>query len=215
MSNQLTKILILIITILMITNTMAKAQSNLKSTGIGFRGSFYNPSEQSTSVKVSHHLGYSVNNAINAGGCLYVFSRLSEATLLEFSIGNITSIEQEFSFISKQKVDLFNITPILFGIRYDFLQTQNRSFLQPYIAGGLGAYVLSDVKLVQEILCKNIEVINIIQGGLFIGTGLNVHLGSWIALNLDFKYHLINLNPNYEHSGLEFGIGFNFSWGSF
>lgn len=215
MSNLIKKVLILVIASLLITNTMAMAQTNLNSTGIGFRGSFYSPAKNSTSVRVSHHLGYSVNNSINAGGCIYVFSRLSDNTLVEFSIGNIASIEQEVSFFANQKVDLFNVTPILFGMRYDFLQNNNRSFLQPYIIGGLGAYVLSDVKLVQEFMRENVEVSTTVKPGLFIGSGINIHLSSWIALNLDFKYHFINLNPNYDHSGLEFGIGFNFSWGSF
>jgi outer membrane protein W len=140
---------------------------------------------------------------------------MSENTLLEFSIGNIASIEQEVSFIATQKIDLFNITPILFGLRYDFLQNQNQTFLQPYFSGGFGAYVLSDIKLVQKILREDVEVINKVKPGLYVGTGINLNISSWIALNADGKYHLINVNPNYEHSGFEFGIGFNFSWGSF
>jgi hypothetical protein len=196
-------------------NTVGKSQTSLKSTGIGFRGSFYNPSKQTSAVMVKRHIGYSVNNSINAGGCLYVFSRMSESTLLEFSIGNITSIEQEVSCIASQKVDLYNMTPILFGLRYDFLQSQNRSILQPYLSGGFGAYVFSDVKVIQRILYEEVEVSSNVKPGLYLGSGLNIHLSSWIALNFDGKYHLVNVNPEYDRSGFEFGIGFNFSWGSF
>lgn len=215
MLNILRKILIITIPVILFMSTVIFAQPGLKSTGIGFRAIFYNPSKQTSSVTVSRHIGYSVNNSVNAGGCLYVFSRIGESTLLEFSIGNIASIEQEVSFFASQKIDVFNMTPILFGLRYDFLQSQNRSILQPYLSGGFGTYVLSDVKVVQNILYEDVEVSTNIKPGLYFGSGLNIHLGSWISLNFDGKYHLVNINPDYERSGFEFGIGFNFSWGSF
>lgn len=215
MSYILRRYFMVIVPVLLLISTVIFAQPELKSTGIGFRSSFYNPSTQTSSVTISRHLRYSVNNSVNAGGCLYVFSRIGENTLLEFSIGNIASIEQEVSFFALQKIDVFNMTPILFGLRYDFLQSQNRSLLQPYLSGGFGAYVLSDVKVVQNILYEDVEVFTNIKPGLYLGSGLNIHLGSWIALNFDGKYHLVNVNPNYEHSGFEFGIGFNFSWGIF
>ena len=107
------------------------------------------------------------------------------------------------------------MTPILFGIRYDFLQASSRGFLQPYLSGGVGAYVCSDVKLTNKIMVNNVEVSTIVKPGLYVGSGLNIHLGSWIALNSDGKYQMVNVNPNYKHSGFEFGFGFNFSWGSF
>ncbi len=215
MSNVLRRFLLITVPALLLMNTVIFAQPGLKSTGIGFRGSFYNPSKNTSSVRISRHIGYSVKNTVNAGGCLYVFSRFSESTFLEFSIGNLASVEQEVSFIASQKVDVFNMTPILFGLRYDFLQSQNRSILQPYLSGGFGAYVFSDVKVVQEILHEEVEVSTNVKPGLYLGSGLNIGLGSWIALNFDGKYHLVNVNPNYEHSGFEFGIGFNFSWESF
>jgi len=203
------------VAVLLTMNTLISAQTDLKSTGIGIRGSFYNPSKQTSSVRVSRGPGYSVDNTVSAGGFLYVFSRISESTLLEFSIGNIASVEQEVSFIASQKVDVFNMTPILFGLRYDFLQSQNRSILQPYLSGGFGAYVFSDVKVVQDILHEDVEVSSNAKPGLYLGGGLNIRLGSWVSLNFDAKYHLVNVNPDYERSGFEFGIGFNFSWGSF
>ena len=215
MSSQLKRFLLLVLTILILLNSGIVAQSNLHSTGIGLRGSFYNPSKNTSSVKVSWSPGYTVNNTVSAGGCLYVFSRLSESVLFEFSIGNIASVEQEVSFIASQKVDIFNMTPILFGLRFDFLQSQNRGILQPYLSCGFGIYVFSDVKVAQGILYEDVEVVSNVKPGLYLGSGLNIRLGSWIALNFDGKYHFVNLNPDYKRSGFEFGIGFNFSWGSF
>ena len=215
MSNVLRNFLVLTVLILLIMSFGATAQSELKSTGIGFRGSFYNSEDNSTGVSLSRHLGYSVNTSVNAGGCLYVFSRLTENTLIEFSIGSIASVEQVSSFVASQKVDVFNMTPIIFGFHYDFLQNQNRSALQPYLSAGLGAYVLSDVKLVNEILQNDVIVSTEVKPGLYLGTGLNINLTNWLALNLDGKYHMVKFNPNYKHSGFEFGLGFGFSWGSF
>jgi outer membrane protein W len=215
MSNVIKRFLMATVMILLIVNSVASAQSNLKSTGIGLRGSFYNPSKNTSSVKVSWGPGYSVNNTVSAGGCLYVFSRLSESVLFEFSIGNIASVEQEVSFIASQKVGVFNMTPILFGLRYDFLQSQNYGLLQPYLSGGFGAYVFSDVKVAQGILYEDVEVVSNVKPGLYLASGLNIYLSSWIALNFDGKYHFVNLNPDFERSGFEFGIGFNFVWGSF
>ena len=214
MSYLFKKVLILIITSLLITNTMALAQNNLKSTGIGFRGTFYSPQDGKSGVHISNHLGQSVNSTANTGGNLYVFSRFTETTLFEFTIGNISCVEQVATFVGSQKVDVFNMTPILFGIRYDFLQARSRGFLQPYISGGLGAYVCSDINLINRIMVNDVEVSTIVKPGLYAGGGLNIHLGTWIALNIDGKYQMINVNPNYKHSGFEFGFGFNFSWGS-
>ncbi|MFC2088567.1 hypothetical protein ACFLSX_03120 [Calditrichota bacterium] len=215
MKATLIKALLISLSICLITNSVLFADASKKSTGIGFRGSFYKTSRHTSSITITRHLGYSVNNTVNAGGCLYVFSRIGESTFLEFSIGNIASVEQEVAFIASQKVDVFNMTPILFGLRYDLLQSYNHSILQPYLSGGFGAYVFSDVKVAQGILYENVEVISNVKPGLYLGGGLNIHLGSWIALNIDGKYHLVNVNPDFERSGFEFGIGFNFSWGSY
>ena len=215
MSKLIRRFLILTLMILLTLNSVSSAQSNLKSTGIGLRGSFYNTSGQTAGVKTSNYIGHSVNSSVNAGGCLYVFSRLAESTLLEFSIGSIVSIEEVSSYIGSNKVEIFNLMPILFGLRYDFLQLQNTGFLQPYLSGGFGGYVFDDVKVINKIGINNVETSTEVKPGLYLGGGLNIQLGSWIALNFDGKYHFVNVDPNYNHSGFEFGIGFNFSWGSF
>ena len=215
MSKLFRRFLILTLMILLTLNSVSSAQSNLKSTGIGLRGSFYNTSGQTAGVKTSNYIGHSVNSSVNAGGCLYVFSRLAESTLLEFSIGSIVSIEEVSSYIGSNKVEIFNLMPILFGLRYDFLQLQNTGFLQPYLSGGFGGYVFDDVKVINKTGINNVETSTEVKPGLYLGGGLNIQLGSWIALNFDGKYHFVNVDPNYNHSGFEFGIGFNFSWGSF
>jgi outer membrane protein W len=104
---------------------------------------------------------------------------------------------------------------VLFGLRYDFLQTHSASFLQPYLSSGIGGYVFDDVKVVNQIGINEVETTTKVKPGFYLGGGLNIQLASWVALNLDGKYHFINANPNYDHSGFEFGIGFNFSWGEF
>lgn len=215
MSSLFKRVLSLAIASLLITNTMALAQNNLKSTGIGFRGTFYSPQDGKAGVSIKNYLGQSVSSSTNAGGNLYVFSRFTVTTLFEFTIGNISSVEQVATYFGSQNVDVFNMTPILFGIRFDFLQSSSRGFLQPYLSGGVGAYVCSDVKLINRILVNDVEVSTNVKPGLYMGSGLNIHLGSWIAINIDGKYHVVNVNPNYKHSGFEFGFGFNFSWGSF
>jgi len=200
---------------LLIMNSVSFAQSNLKSTGIGLRGSFYNTSGQTTGVRTSNYIGHSVNSSVNAGGCLYLFSRLAESTLLEFSIGSIASIDEVSSYIGSNKVEIFNMIPILFGLRYDFLQSQSTGFLQPYLSGGFGGYVFDDVKVINTIGRNDVETTTEVKPGLYLGGGLNIQLSSWIALNFDGKYHFINVDPNYDHSGFEFGFGINFSWGIF
>ena len=215
MSNLVRRFLTVTLFVLFIFNAVSSAQSNLKSTGIGLRGSFYNTSRQTAGVRTSNYIGHSVNSTVNTGGCLYVFSRLAESTLLEFSIGSIASVEEVSTYIGSNKVEVFNMMPILFGLRYDLLQSESTGFLQPYLSGGFGGYVFDDVKVINKIGLNNIETTTEVKPGLYLGGGLNIQLGSWIALNFDGKYHFVNVDPNYDHSGFEFGIGFNFSWGSF
>lgn len=215
MPNLFKKVLMGHTTFLIIMNSVIFAQPKLNSTGIGLRGSFYNPSTQNTGVSYSTQIGRLVNKTVNLGGCLYLFSRISEKSLLEFSIGNFTRAEEEISYIASHKVDAWGMTSILFGLRYEILQLPHNGILLPYLNGGFAVYIFSDVKVLQELRYEQVEVFTNVKPGLYLAIGLNIQVRSWIALNLDGKYHFVNINPDYPYSGFEFGMGFNFSWGSF
>lgn len=208
------KVLILFTLLFIISNT-ALAQSYIKSTGIGFRGSFYNSGEETAGVYVNNNIHHTATSTGNAGGYIFVYSRFTNTTLFEFTIGNIAGVENVSSFIGSQKVEVFNMTPVLFGLRYEFLQIQKEGFLQPYLSAGFGGYLFSDVKVDQGLIYEDVSVATNIRHGLYLGLGLNIHLGTWIALNFDGKYHFVNVDPNYRQSGSEFGVGFVFSWGDF
>jgi hypothetical protein len=215
MLNIISKKLILVFTILIFVNTVSFAQSYVKSTGIGLRGSFYNSGDEPAGVNINRYTHYCVNSTGNTGGNIFIYSRFTKTTVFEFSIGNIATVEQVSSYIGAQDVNVFGMTPILFGLRYDFLQSQAEGFLQPYLSGGLGGYLFSDVRVNQKIMQENVAVTTEIKPGIYLGFGLNIHLGSWIAFNIDGKYHLVNVNPDFQNSGTEFGFGFVFSWGNF
>jgi hypothetical protein len=49
--------------------------------------------------------------------------------------------------------------------------------------------------------------------GAYVGLGTNILFTDWLALNLDFKYHMPELNVNHQYSGLDFGLGLSAMWG--
>jgi hypothetical protein len=49
--------------------------------------------------------------------------------------------------------------------------------------------------------------------GVYLGSGLNILLASWFALNIDAKYHMIDLKIGTGYSGPEYSFGISFMWG--
>lgn len=98
------------------------------------------------------------------------------------------------------------VIPINLGLRRDLLSLDNASAFAPYLAFGGGAYWVTNVR---DGAPENEEVMAKLHPGAYAGGGINFFLSRNFALNLDLRYHLVNLDPDNDVSGLEMGFGIN------
>src|SRR5512134_255370 len=64
-------------------------QAQVRSTGIGLRGSYWNMNNGPAQITVTNHGGYNAVDVGNGGGWIFFFSRVDEQTFFEFSLGAV------------------------------------------------------------------------------------------------------------------------------
>lgn len=175
------------------------AQGISRSTGLGLRVGFW---QHDNSVK-----DYPVGTVAASGaGSLYFFSRLKGQWFMEASIGGVGESE-----IGLNGVLSTSLTALTMGARYDLLSSEYNSMLQPYLAFGGGAYLLT-----RSAVGLNVIADTKTQPGIYLGAGANAILSTRFGLNADIKYHAIRLADDNvpDYSGMEFSMGVSFMWGS-
>lgn len=192
------KRLVISISLFIVSNLFAQGMS--RSTGIGFRGGFWK-TEKAASVR--YPAGYVVSTGMS--GSMYFFSRMHDKLFLETSLGGVVD-----SKIGGSDVEATVVMPWLFGLRYDWLSARYGSTYQPYVGLGVGAYWVIHSLVGPSVVSETNG-----QLGAYLGGGINVVLKSWVGLNCDIKYHLVDLSntPAQNYTGLEFGFGFSIMWG--
>jgi hypothetical protein len=190
------------------------AQGITRPMGIGLRGGFMK-SKDPVSTIAEGPLTANVISGAGGGGMLYFFSRIQPRWYLEAAVGeigarNFVAAGPNGSWVGESKIN-----PYLFGARYDLLDTDKASILQPYISSGTGLYSIIQNNVVSNTpggsaVVSNDSELNL---GLYFGGGTNIILASWFTLNLDLKYHLIDMKFNAGYSGPEYTFGLSFMWG--
>ncbi len=191
------------------------AQREVKSTGIGLRVSHWNMSNDQTRIIVSDYGNQTSVETGSGGAWLYLLSRMNRNTLFELSLGAVGSVDEETYYYTNSDVEVFAVTPILLGLRFELMSPENQSPLQPYLSLGGGPYWFSTVMVKETLDNDEVQVETDLKRGGYLGGGANFLLSNWFAINLDLKYHFIEFNRNHENSGLEFGLGVSFMWGRF
>ncbi len=205
------------IILLFATETPVTAQA-LRSSGLGFRASFWTTSEGLFSFTVTRDVTERQEVFLNGfiGGWLNYYSRINDRWFLEFSLGTMVNAEAETRVEDFVKVEAGLITPFLFGARFDLLSLRGSGALQPYLSFGGGPYWQTVVLVDEDSSIGNTEVTvgnsRLDIGGYF-GAGVNIAPVSWFAFTFDMKYHAINLEVGNGNSGFDFGIGVTFMWG--
>ena len=191
------------------------AQREVKSTGIGVRGTYWKMTDDPTRITVSDFGQHTSVNTGTGGGYLYIVSRMNYNTLFELSIGAVGKVEEESHYYTYNDVDVFAITPILFGLRFELTPPEAQNALKPYLSLGGGPYWISNIN-VKDGFYENEVVVNTeLRKGGYLGGGANFLLSDWFALNFDMRYHFIDFNVKHINSGFEYGIGVSFMWGRY
>ncbi len=201
--------------IMMSSTSIAWTQTDAKSTGVNFRGSYWKMSNQPTHIAVSSHGEASAENIGGGGLWLSFLSRMDQRMFLEFSLGAVGKVDEESTYLNKNEVKAVAITPLLLGFRYHLFSPQHQSALQPYFNFGAGAYWVTDILAIENIVEEKVIVDTKFQRGGYAGGGFNFMLTDWLGLNFDLKYHFLNFNKNDSLSGFEYGLGISLMWGQF
>jgi hypothetical protein len=193
----------------------SSAPAQVRSTGIGLRGTYWNMNNGPAQVIVTNHDGYNAVDVGNGGGWIFFFSRVDAQTFFEFSLGAVGSVKSETYDGFNENVDVTAVTPVLLGFRHNLFSMYSQSALQPYLAYGAGPYWLHDISVHERFYGDEVVVKSKIKPGAYAGGGMNFMMASWFGLNFDVKYHFIDFNVNHNYSGFEYGLGFSFMWGRY
>ncbi len=207
---------IIFLLLIVITDYSFAGDKKVAKIGIGFRGAYWNMNNGDFSIRVRENNGFSEINIGGLGGSLYFFSRVSEQMFVDFSLGAVASVEERSFDFRADHVKSNVITPILFGLRMNLLSIDSQSALEPYISGGVGAYILSDVNAHYiDSFDEEVTVNSITKAGAYAGGGLNFMFSKGFGMNYDVRYHWIDFQTEEYNSGFEFSIGFLFMWGTY
>jgi len=189
-------------------------QEDIKSSGIGFRLSYYDGARSSASFRRTGYVKIEAESSGGAGLSFFMFSRFSDRLSIEFSLGGLAHFNTSHKWFAEEDVQVFAAVPILAGVRMDLLPLTSPGIIKPYIAAGAGGYILSDVQVEHEWGLEKGTVETYLVGGGYGAAGLNINFSSSLALNIEAKYHLVNFDVNHDRSGAEVGLGMVFMWGS-
>lgn len=188
----------------------------LRSSGLGFRVSYWNMHDANDGFSVSSG---GTNQSVNIEGFgfwLNFYSRVYNSWFMELNLGFVGRVNVEQNLPNQENVKVEGVIPFLFGVRYDLLSARSPSRFHPYLSLGGGSYWRSSTTASVDDATGQEYVTT--QGdatlGAYFGGGFNLPISSWFGLNFDLKYHLVDMKFASGASGPEFGIGFNFMWGS-
>ena len=190
---------------------------NNRRAGIGFRGSHWNMGQADNIVHVTTMPAHAAIDVGNGGGYLYFFSRISDASWIEFNLGDIGKVQSRDESFWGEEVDVDAVTPVLLGFRHDLLSWDTNSSLVPYISYGAGPYWFNDVYVRSDLFGIDDEVLVQTKAkfGGYAGGGVNFNVASWFGINFDARHHFINFDVKNAKSGWEYGLGFYFRWGKY
>lgn len=194
----------------------AMANNNRKA-GISFRGTHWRMSSDPATVQVSTNPNQAMVDVGSGGGYLTFFSRVSDASWVEFSLGAVGEVETHNEYFYGDETKVNAVTPVLLGLRHDLFSYDTQSALIPYIAVGVGPYWFNDIYVKTEYFGpeNETEVRTKAKIGGYAGGGVNFMIASWFGFNFDARYQFINFDVNHEKSGWEYGLGIVFAWGQY
>jgi len=191
------------------------AQDEIKSTGIGFRLSYYDVGNHSTKFERIGYMNVSAEANGGAGVTFFVFSRFTDRFSVEFSVGGLAEFSAKQKWHMDEEVDVFSAVPLLTGIRLDLLPVSSSSIIKPYVSAGPGAYIISDIHIEHENGLERGTINTRLAGGGYAAAGLNLYFTPSFALNFEAKYHLVDFDVDHDRSGVDIGLGLVFLWGNY
>jgi hypothetical protein len=190
-------------------------QDDIRSTGIGFRVSYYDVGQHSTTFERINHTNFSTQATGGGGITFFIFSRFSDKMSIEFSVAGLAQFTADQRWHMDEEVEVFSAVPLLTGLRIDLLPVNSPGIIKPYISAGPGAYILSDIHVIREFGVEKGTIETELVGGGYAAAGLNLFISPGFAVNFEAKYHLVGFDSSHDRSGVDVGLGLVFLWGSY
>ena len=183
--------------------------ANNRRAGIGFRGSHWKMGHPENVVHVTTMPAQASIDVGSGGGYLYFFSRIGDASWVEFNLGAIGKVASHNKLFWGDEVNVDAVTPVLLGFRHDLLSWDTASSLVPYISYGAGPYWFNDVYVRSDQFGVDDEVLwkTKAKFGGCAGGGVNFGLTRWFGFKFDSCHHLINFYVEDAQSGGEYSCG--------
>ena len=206
---------IFLIVILLVFFPFLSVAKDVKSTGIGLRGSYYQMSNGLSEITLSSH-GQELNADVGGGGgWLFLYSRVNDNLFIELNLGAVGKVAQNTKNYFDSQVDVHAITPLLIGLRQELLSPYHQSTFRPYFSVGAGPYWISNIIVCENLLKEQVSIKTNLERGGYLGGGFDLKITSWFAVNFDVKYHFIDFNKKHKMSGIDYGLGITFMWGRY
>ncbi len=208
---------VIMIVIGLLVSSAWSHEKKIRTTGICLRGSTWKNTNPVSELSVFRNDTYSEINLSDDGGWISFLSRINDNWFGELGLGAFGKVEARSNYFNDANVHISTVNPITFGLRYELFSLDNQSAFQPYISGGAGPYLLSDIYATEEHFGDDEEVsakTDAIKGG-YAGAGLNFAFTSWLNFGFDARYHFVDFDKKHERSGWEYGFGLTFMWGRY
>ena len=186
-----------------------------RSAGIGIRTSYWDMAGVENRIVAHSHDGVAWIDAGGSGGHLYLLSRISEWLMLELNFGSAGSVKGAQRWYDGNEYDVNAVIPITLGVRYDLVSPRHRGVARPYLAGGIGPYIIAKASVHQNWFEDEGVGEWDAHKGAYLGAGLDYRLTSWLWLNFDARHHFVDMDSRNDFSGFEFGFGLQFMWGRY
>ncbi len=207
----------IIVLAVIVTAQCALAWPPLRSTGIGVRGCYRDLNNREPYLTLHTTDQTVMLDTEGGGGWVFFFSRISENTFMEFSLGAVAAISNYHEDYYVEEVDVTTVSAATLGLRSQLFTYDYYNAFKPYVTGGLGPYWIHDVHVVDYDYGEEerVTVASRVRRGAYLGGGVDFMLNSSLGINFDVRYHFVNMSAKHEYSGFEYGIGVVLMWGRF
>lgn len=189
-----------------------------RSSGISMRCGMWDTGEtHSTSVAVSPWETRTTVETGKYGGWLSFCNRLAPDWFITLSLGGSGRADITDNAWSGNEVEFEGHSALLVGVQYFPLNRVTIGNLKPYLSFEAGPYWLTRYQVEENYWGVNtaVETTTVLKPGLCAGGGMYYMMSSWFGMEMNLKYHAINVDFKHPESGWEFGIGASFFWGAF
>jgi len=206
--------MILALALCFVLATFVQASPPYKRNSLGIRVGMWN---QVTGSRTEVGIG-SVTNSVDASGVLGGISydhRFQDNMAFTFSTGGMLADLETKTTIGKTTTETAVVAPILFGLKYYFLERIGGTTAKPFVNGAAGPFIGHQQKTEEEIGTVLVESRSQTVIGGQLGGGIDIFMGRYFMMDVAAGYNFMSdfdepIGGSRNYSGPEFNFGLSF-----